>query len=263
MAPSTMGSMRKALHQFAAAALIALAAPITGAHAQNPSLLDPPPEAPGESIDLDQFKQSMRHIMNNVVQVPGTNLVAADVNGALIIILPNKRFAVVGKVFDIFEGREMKTLDDIKEARRVDFVEMGMDFTELSTFTVGSGPREVVIFTDPLCPQCGEIAREAMKLTSRYTVHFVLFPITAEGSKPAAERILCGDDADGAVRALTTSNVSHLPEQEPGCADARFTKTAMLAMMLSVRVVPYVFAPNGLAHIGRPESLRSFLTDNH
>ena len=228
-------------------------------YTQPPSLLQ---DEPGGSIDIESFQSTMRHVMNNVVQVPGTNLVAADVNGQLIIILPNKRFAVVGKVFDLFERNELKTLDDIKEARRVDFVEMGMDFSELSTITIGTGPRDVVIFTDPLCPHCREIAKEADALGARYTTHFVLFPITTGESKPAAERILCGPNPTDAREALLSGRVDHLPPAEPGCADHLFVKTAMVAMTLSVQVVPYVFAPNGASHIGRPENLRAYLSIN-
>lgn len=214
--------------------------------------------------DAQRALSEMQKAVKNVMPIPGTELVAVQVApGKLVIMTPNKRFAVIGKVVDVFERKELKTLDDVAAARKVNFKRMGLNFNELTTVSVGSGPKEVVIFADPYCGHCTAVAEEAGTLLKDYTFKFVLLPMVNKDSGRVASSLACSDIGGAEfLRRVKAHDYADLKTADPQCAETKAMKSAIVANSFSVYGVPVIFAPNGEQMTGRPASLREYLLEH-
>lgn len=212
--------------------------------------------SPSRMPELDQAYQS-------IVTIPGTDLHVAEIQGQLVIVLPNKRFAVVGHLVDTLEKKELRTLDDVKAARRTKISSLGINYDDLAAVKYGNGPKEAVIFIDTECTNCTKMLQEVRALGREYTFHIVMVPLLAQASVTNAAKVVCATDPKAAVEAIFTRGYASLPAQSPKCAQAKLAATWGMSMALSIRAVPYVIAPNGETTLGlKDTTLTQFLGSN-
>lgn len=214
--------------------------------------------APSFAAKAPDVSEMMKH----VIEVPGTELWAVEKNGKVIFMTKNKRFAIVGKIVDTFERREIVTMDDVRAARRLNFKRVGMDWNELTTLTIGKGEKEIVIFTDPFCVHCKEMLRQAVPLADRYTIRVVLFPILKPQSRLISGQLYCSGDPRAAIDRLLNSDFEGLSGVSTDCASAKLMNTAFTGLTFNVHAVPFIFAPNGEPNMGRVNNLRAFVEEN-
>lgn len=211
---------------------------------------------PSRMPEFDQAYQS-------IVTIPGTDLHVAEIQGQMVVVLPNKRFAVVGHIVDTLERKELRTLEDVKAARRMKISSLGIDYNELSAIKYGNGPKEAVVFIDTECTNCTKMLREVRALGREYTFHIVMVPLLAQASVTNAAKVLCAADANAAVEAIFTRGYDKLPAQPIKCAQAKMAATWGMTMALSIRAVPYIIAPNGETSLGlKDTTLTTFLGSN-
>ncbi|MEQ9418094.1 MAG: DsbC family protein [Salinisphaeraceae bacterium] len=230
-----------------------------GLIAATPALSQPP----GQMGPTPLFEGDPREITSQVVPLPGTDISAVDRDGNLVLITSNKRYAVVGKVIDLLERKELRTIEDIKQARRLDFKGIGIDFTEMGAVTFGNGPKEVIYFVDPYCPHCNELLKQSRGLFNDYTFRVVLVPLyKGPVAADTSIRLVCNPDQDQSRQALFSKQFDKLPAASDSCDRAQFYRNAAVAQLLNVEGVPFVYAPNGEPHLGTPRDLAAFLEDN-
>lgn len=211
---------------------------------------------PSRMPEFDKAYQS-------VVTIPGTDLHVADINGQLVVVLPNKRFAVVGHLVDTLERKELRTLDDVKAARRMKISSLGIDYNELAAVKYGKGPKEAVIFLDTECTNCTKMLQEVRSLGDDYTFHIVLMPLLSQASVTNAARVICADDQQAAINAIFTRGYDKLPKKALQCAQSKLAATWGMSLALSIRAVPYIIAPNGETTLGLKDlTLAEFLGRN-
>lgn len=201
---------------------------------------------------------------NSLVTIPGTNLTVAEVNGQMVVVLPNKRFAVIGSIVDTLERKELRTLEDVKAARRISISKLGVNYKDdLASVRYGTGPKEVVIFIDSECDKCEKILKEVRELGKEYTFNLVLMPLLSQSSVTNAARALCAANPQAAAEAVLSRRYDKLPIQPIQCAQRQLAQTWAMAMALSINAVPYIIAPNGETTLGlKDQPLAVFLRRN-
>ena len=102
-----------------------------------------------------EVKGIMRSV-DAVKRLPVTGLSMIDAGNKTFLITDNGHFAVAGnfKLVDMWQGKIIGSVEDTKGIDKVDLRKIGLSPDELSTFTIGTGKKEVVIFVDPQCNYC-------------------------------------------------------------------------------------------------------------
>lgn len=70
------------------------------------------------------------------------------------------------------------------------------ELREASGFTYGTGPTEVLIFTDPLCPYCKNLEKELSKYKNYITAHIILIALPMHKEAPDAIRYVLNKKND-------------------------------------------------------------------
>lgn len=169
----------------------------------------------------------------------------------------NGRFVWKGPLYDMWSARQVETLADIDTvAGRVDLKKIGVDFSQLATFTLGEGSKEEVVFIAPTCSHCQKLLSQAAKLTKDYRFTVVLLPF---GSRDidVAKRLVCLADKGQALQALINRNYEGLP---PGkCPITPLQKNLVTARVLGITSVPYLVRHDGLIKVGEVPDLAAWL----
>ena len=146
--------------------------------------------------------------------VPGIYEVSLD--GELIYVTPDARFAFAGRLFDLQERADLsepvmaklrvQTLDTVPEAKMIIFEPEGEAKYTISTFT------------DVDCPYCRKMHQEMEQLLDAgVRVRYLMFPRTAVGSPSyqKAVSVWCADDRN---EAMTYAKLGGTPEERE-CAN--------------------------------------------
>ena len=87
--------------------------------------------------------------------------------------------------------------------------------------TIGSGPRQVIEFTDPDCPYCRQIDQMLAKRTD-LTRHIFFFPLESihKSARAKTRYILCSEDKEAAMREVYQGGLDNQPITQVGDCDA-------------------------------------------
>jgi thiol:disulfide interchange protein DsbC len=140
--------------------------------------------------------------------VPGFYEVSID--GELIYVTPDARFAFAGRLFDLEQRKDLtepvvgtlrlKSIDSVPEEKMIIFEPDGEPVHTITTFT------------DVDCPYCRKMHKEIDQLTDAgVRVRYMLFPRTAVGSPSylKAVSVWCSDDRKNA---MTQAKLGETPE---------------------------------------------------
>ncbi|HHG4593410.1 TPA: DsbC family protein [Pseudomonas aeruginosa] len=208
------------------------------------------------------FQQS-----KDVVMLPANAMMAIEKNGKFAIISDTGRFIIQGTVFDVWQDKEIKTLDDARFAAQyvpVNRVKMG--FSDLAPMSIGHGDKVVTMFADPACTYCKQVMDEARRdLPEGYRLDVLELPLLTERSGPRAKELLCAEDKVAAWKAGVSGDLDTPLVQKPegACSIDIINKRRLTAQFLGARNVPFLIRDDGLTHEGKPaEGLRAWIESN-
>lgn len=186
-------------------------------------------------------------------------------NGQILFMSGNGRFVLVGDLIDVWQKKELKTIEEIAEASsRIPVEDLGLTPEGMNTLTLGTGPKVVSAFVDPHCGWCHRLITEVKDdagLLKDYTVNFYVVPALGAASNEVAKHLYCAKaDPKQKLEAFIEGpdKIRALPRDE-ACDTRGYDQTLMTAQLIGVKGVPFVIAPDGRSVEGKPRSLRGFL----
>lgn len=219
----------------------------------------------------EKLKEAVKKVppIDKIVDMKVSKLRAiADKNGRIMYMADNGRFVIVGKLFDVWERRELKTINEISDAvSRVDLKALGFSADDARAVTVGEGKEVATFFVDPLCSWCHKLIEEVEKsdaLKKDYTFKIVVIPALGTRSEELSKAFYCTSETENAKRyeALRKGDegISSLPVPIDNKCDAEgYKKTLMASQAMGIEAVPFLVAPDGRYARGKPDDLASFL----
>lgn len=193
--------------------------------------------------------------------LPINGMVAAVKNDKLAFVSDNGRFVFRGTLYDTWSQKEITSLADADRAfSYIDLAKLRFQVDDLAPFTYGTGPKEVVIFTDPQCPSCHQLLQDLKKVEG-YT--FKILELSAMG--PESGRIVrslhCAKDkAEALAVALGETKPRVVDQVGEDCDTSAIGKRIISAQMFGVKGVPFMIRNDGLIRHGYEKgSLQSWL----
>jgi len=187
------------------------------------------------------------------VLLPISGLMFLETPEGIKVISNNGRYLFEGSVTDLWSETVIDSLEDAKtSASTLSFNGTGLNLDELAAYRVGSGPRVVSIFVDPLCPHCENLLRSLPQKSEEYTFNLIPIPVLGKQSIEAVKLLECSTDPEASLQALLTKNYAPLKSQKPDCSMDALTKRMMTAQVIGIDVVPFVISPTGKVMKGAP-----------
>lgn len=124
------------------------------------------------------------------------------------------------------------------------------DLKRATALSIGQGPEEIYIVSDPLCPYCKTLERELERYGEVATFHiiFVALPMHPD-AKQAIKHILKSEDPAKEVLAIAADDKAYLGSTFTDKADAHFERQILrmkkMADELGVRGTPSLFSVTG------------------
>lgn len=216
----------------------------------------------GSQLSLQELIQKADTSINDVIKLPlqGISAVESD-DGTIMFVSDNGRFAIIGELVDVWQAKTLDTMTDIQSAvEKINLRGQGIALERLNVATVGSGPKEVVVFVDPQCETCTSVMEDAEKLTDQYTFRFLVVPAFGDESNKLARRYFCSSNTDDErYQALKNGMIQSLSIKEK-CPMDFYDQTLLIAHLMSVDGVPYIMSPEEKIFRGRPANLGDWLT---
>jgi len=174
----------------------------------------------------------------------------------LYLVSQNGRYIMRGPVYDLWEGKELDTLDAVKASSgNVGLGGFDKVLPQVAPMVVGNGPRRIELFVDPYCPYCKKLLAElpAALATKRFT--FVILPVPLLGDRSTTEvRALgCAADQKAALGQLLAHIYDPPLAQVAKCDVLPMEKRFVLARMLNISAVPFIVRDDGTEQAGLPD----------
>lgn len=130
------------------------------------------PMSEKEIKQLNFFKNQQLAI-NGTKQVGGLTMVSINAQTPRgtqrisVFITPDKKHIIVGEGFVDATGEQIAVSLDMS------------GFAKQAAYTIGSGKKELYVFTDPQCPYCVQLEREVLSGLSKkeYKIHYFFYPL--------------------------------------------------------------------------------------
>jgi len=126
---------------------------------------------------LNEYKQNKMFNSNNVTFVKGVMLDKefAQIKGysvnnygySPVNIITNKKIVIFGKAYDANTRLPMNLQMDYDE------------FKKDAAYTIGTGKKEIMVFTEAECPYCKNFDPHLEKLKDEYTIYVYMFPLNS------------------------------------------------------------------------------------
>ena len=198
--------------------------------------------------------------ISRMARLPAGGVQAVETtDGHLLFITDNGRYLFRGTVHDLWNGVELTSLAQAERlAGHIDLARLKLDPADLGAINDGIG-RDVVVFVDPDCEHCRALYADLPSLTHRYRFRLVPLPITAESqSLVLALHCLASTDPVAALKSLLEHD-DQLPTPTGTCGQGTAQRTLVTAQILGIRGTPFLIAPDGRLHQGRPDDLAAWL----
>lgn len=190
-------------------------------------------------------------------------------DGTIMFIADMGRFVFTGSVYDLWQKKQLTTIDEISDAvSRIDLAGLNLRPERLNLARVGTGKKHVTIFVDPLCGWCHKLMNEVVadaSLKDEYTFDFLVIPALGKASDELSKRLFCSESNPSKRFEVLRGGreaIEKLPKPSSSCKVEGYDRTKMTSSFLGVQAVPFVIAPDGRFSRGKPANLRSFLEGN-
>lgn len=176
--------------------------------------------------------------------VHGLTMIETE-DGKVFLLSDNGRLAIIGgRWVDLYEGKNIGSIDDAASLDKLNLSRMGIKVEDFAPWTIGSGPKRVTAFIDPLCDECRALVKQMPAMGGQYTFQVVLLPLSGGPSGLAARRMLCSPDKQLALDAMLNNAFESLPKDSPDCDVTPAQKALIAASVLGIRSVPYFIHPD-------------------
>lgn len=222
---------------------------------------------------VDAQEEQTREALAKVSPIERIVAIDADViraikskDGKIMYLVDNGRFAFIGKMVDVWNRKELSTIEDIADAvSHIDLTRVGFKLDKVNHISVGNGTKQVVAFVDPQCGWCHKLIGELNSnpdYYKNYKWNFVILPVLGDRSVELSKKLHCAKTTNqdekfkafqGGFRAIEAL------EQQSDCDMTNFDSTLTVARALGVQGVPMVIAPDGRFERGKPRDLKAFL----
>lgn len=189
---------------------------------------------------------------NQVQPLPINGMVAAVKNGKIAFVSSNGRFVFQGTAYDTWNKKNITTIDEARHANEyLNLTELKFDVDDLEPMTVGSGPKEVVIFFDPYCGSCHQLIEDA-QLVDGYTYKLVPIPAMGDDSIKAVRFAFCTADKDLSKKVLQGKvKPKDIPNDKfESCDTTALAKRVITTQLLGLMGVPFLIRDDGLVRAG-------------
>lgn len=238
--------MRNSIFVFSLAAMLCAGA--GGASAQ----------ADGQALTRSQIQGAISDMVK--IETQGIMAATSDGNDAIVVMTDNGRYAIVGKIYDMWQGKNLYTLDEVRASKNIiNLKALNINSADLGPITFGSGPKEAVVFVDPNCPHCAALMAKMVPLVGQYTFRIMVVPALGKTSEMPTVFISCAKDRQAAMKTLMAHGRADALEQDPGCDKGPIQRRLVSAQLFGIRGVPFVIAPDGRTNAGNPADLERFL----
>ncbi len=198
--------------------------------------------------------------IRRLARLPTQGLQAVETtDGQLLYVSDNGRYLIRGSAYDLWHGAELTSLAQAEDlGGRIDLARLTLDPADLGTLDTGTGPA-VLVFVDPHCPHCADLLAALPSFTDRYRFRLIPLPIAA-ASQAAVLALHClgSTDPAAALKALS-EQTDPPPGAAVGCGQGTAQRALVTAQLLGVRGTPFLIAPDGRLHQGRPADLADWL----
>lgn len=197
------------------------------------------------------FQLAFAQSATDTAPLPINGMIAAVKNEKLAFVSDNGRFVFRGSLYDTWSQKEITTLAEAERASNyIDLAKLRFRVDDLAPFTFGTGSKEVVIFTDPLCPSCHQLVQD-LKQVKGYT--FKLLELSAMGpdSGKIVRSLHCAKDKSEALAvALGETKPRVVDQVGDDCDTSAIGKRIISAQMFGVKGVPFMIRNDGLVRHG-------------
>lgn len=245
---------------FLASALFTFWAVISMMPASAQTATTPPKTDTEMAADVKEIMRSV----DEVKRLPITGISLVKAGDKTFLITDNGHFVVAGnfKLLDMWQGKLITSVADTKGIEKVDLRKIGINPDQLSTFTVGTGQREVVIFLDPQCDHCHDLISQLEPMTKDFTFKLVVIPVLGSKSAEIAKQLLCNKDRGQSLQSLLAKDYAKLPplvRQEGACDLKPLQKAVIATKLLDIQGVPFIFLPSKNTFKGGVKSFKTLL----
>ena len=205
------------------------------------------------AANADDVKPSLQkptiYENKDVVLLPAAAMLAINKNGKFAIISDTGRFIIQGTVYDVWQQKELKTIEDARFAANyvpIDKTDLGFD--DLAPISIGNGSKAITMFSDPACSFCKEIMQEAREsLPEGYRLDVLMLPLLGPESMKRTREIHCAKDEAAAWKVAVTGDMKTQLAQKPDadCSMEIIGKRRMTAQFLGARNVPFLIRDDG------------------
>jgi len=191
---------------------------------------------------------------------------AITLNGrdGVYFISGNGRYVLRGTLYDLWSGRELLSLGDIKTATEtVNFGALAQMIPDFAPFRIGTGNLQEIVFVDPFCPYCKELLGQLSAAAKDGVHQFVVMPIALLGpdSVRVVRNLHCAQDREKAQQALLAHAFATPLAEDAGCSVEALQKRLIFARLLQIKAVPFLIRDDGRRHEGMPGNLMAWLAE--
>lgn len=202
-----------------------------------------------------------------LVPLPIAGLKAVVSNDELLYISDNGRYVLRGMLYDAWDQKPLKSLDDIRvSTTHINLAKMHIDTADFKPLAYGTGPAHVTVFVDPRCPWCAKLMQQMKakpELARRYTFDLVPIPVLGTESQKLVRELGCARDRQAALESLMSESYDRPLEPEKDCSLAHVQKAMVAAQLLGVTGVPFMIGHDGRVQRGMPQALGDWLVAEH
>lgn len=200
-----------------------------------------PKEPTVEQVKKAAMTKLPKAKINSVRETPIKGLYEIVVNGNAIFYIDAKAdYLIQGELIQI-AGKKNLTAATFQEMRKDAFNTIPLDLAIKEV--KGDGSRKLVVFSDPDCPFCHQLEKNALKDMTNITVYTLLYPLPIH---PDAARksalIWCAPDRTKAWR--DWMDQGKLPENDGKC-DTPIAQIQKLGEQWGVEGTPAIVLQNG------------------
>lgn len=214
--------------------------------------------APSEA---ELIKEYLKYKVDGVRKLPVSGLSMIEAGGKMFIVSDNGRIVITGKIYDMWNGVEMKGIEDAdRYSSKIDLKKLGLNIEELNPFSIGSGKSEVIIFIDPNCTDCYKLLQSAFKLPN-HTFKVILLPILNVNSVEKAKRAICHTDKAMVTKAIFDNEWDKIPAAAKDCSTLAINKAIVIAKIFGMTGIPFLIGPGGATSNTAPKDLAAWITE--
>lgn len=208
-----------------------------------------------------------------MVELPvnGPLFMRETASGATVIVSSDGRFVMPGRLVDRQENHAViSSIDEAESAFGNASVATGAaggssasslvtedgfpDAEKLLSFSVGSGPKTVYVWVDPLCPYCHKVVEMQEQMGEEFTFHNLIVPLLGERSERATDALACMPESER----HEAMKANRYGSPKGSCDEKGLANSQRLSTIMQVAAVPTIISPNRQSVTGAPSSVDQF-----